>query len=66
MNIPAADAKIPHPATYEIEVRRTDEGYIGSIEGYFGGVVWSSRPFKSSAAAWRTLLREVARRQGLT
>jgi hypothetical protein len=60
---------VPEPARYEIRTFLADEGYVGEIVQLTGDpprpAPWHSRPFRTVAAAWRTLLRELARRQGL-
>lgn len=66
---PVREVPIPHLGGYETRVIQADIGYIGYIKPLdvdSQELYWQSRPFKTIAAAWRTMLRELMRMQGLT
>ena len=63
------EVPIPHLGGYQIRVIQADIGYVASIAPLdvdSQEPPWQSRPFRTLASAWRTLLNELMRRQGLT
>ncbi len=65
---PPRPQPVPHLAGYEVRVIHADDGMVGLIKPLdtdSSERPWQSKPFRTIAAAWRTLLRELQRRQGL-